>query len=244
MSKKLIIICSAVLLVAIIIASPGYLSKFRDWQKREISSEKALKLMTSDSTTVVLDFQSEPAYRDYHVEGAINTSLEALPAYAAENLPDKRQPIICYCLCAGTATSTAEAAYELLVGLGYKKVYHTSAPGEDWAYEDNRADGQASHKIVSGEEAKKIYDTNPGTILLDVRTESEYNEKRVTKSKLIPVNELEARLSELPGKQTSIIVFCSAGTRSKTACDILIAAGYKNVYDLQKMDNWQPVPAE
>jgi rhodanese-related sulfurtransferase len=92
--------------------------------------------------------------------------------------------------------------------------------------------------IVSGTEARELFDANEQAILLDVRNQSEYDDGHIDGSVLIPVAELESRLSDLPDKDAVIIVYCRSGNRSKTACDILTSNGYKNVYDMQQFDNW------
>jgi len=93
-------------------------------------------------------------------------------------------------------------------------------------------------QIVSGDSAKALYEMNEVAILLDVRNQDEYDEGHIKDAMLIPVAELEDRLSELPDKNTVIVVYCRAGRRSALACEILIANGYINVFDMQGMENW------
>jgi len=92
--------------------------------------------------------------------------------------------------------------------------------------------------IVSGAEAKDIYESNNNVILLDVRNQDEYDEEHIDGSILIPVGELESRLSELPDKDAIIIVYCKAGGRSASASALLVDSGYKNVYNMQSFLNW------
>jgi len=93
-------------------------------------------------------------------------------------------------------------------------------------------------KYISGEEAKELFDSNDPVVLLDVRNRDEYEENHITGSILIPVDELEERLSELPDKNTTIIVYCAAGRRSAAAVDILVSNGYTNIYNMQSINNW------
>jgi rhodanese-related sulfurtransferase len=92
--------------------------------------------------------------------------------------------------------------------------------------------------IISGEEAWDINEAFENTILLDVRNQDEFDDWFIAGSILIPVAELESRLSELPDKDAVIIVYCKAGGRSATAHEILTANGYEHVYDMQSIYNW------
>jgi len=92
--------------------------------------------------------------------------------------------------------------------------------------------------IVSGAEAREVFESHSQVILLDVRNQDEFDAFSIPNSTLIPVDELESRLSELPDKDADIIVFCRAGRRSAIAADILISNGYTNVYDMGSINNW------
>jgi len=96
----------------------------------------------------------------------------------------------------------------------------------------------SADNIISGAEAREMYESYDTVILLDVRSQAEFNVNHIEGSILIPHTELEGRLSELPGRDTIIIVFCRAGARSATAAEILIENGFTNVYDMQRIDNW------
>lgn len=68
--------------------------------------------------------------------------------------------------------------------------------------------------------------------LLDVREELEYLTFNIG-GKNLPVNKLQASFDQLPyNKPDEIIVICTVGKRSETACDILTENGYKNVRNL------------
>jgi phage shock protein E len=67
-----------------------------------------------------------------------------------------------------------------------------------------------------------------GAVIIDVRTEGEFQSGHYPGSKNIPVNMVAARMSEIP-KGRPIVVYCSAGGRSASARDILIRHGYSDV---------------
>lgn len=77
-----------------------------------------------------------------------------------------------------------------------------------------------------------------GAILIDVRTEEEYNtgyiKKAINISSVDIMNKIE---TEIPDKKTAIIVYCKSGGRSKDIAESLIDKGYENVYDLGSINN-------
>ncbi len=68
--------------------------------------------------------------------------------------------------------------------------------------------------------------TAKNAVLLDVRTQKERDAGTIPGSLHIPLEELKARIAELP-KNKQIIVFCRSGKRSYTAERLLKNAGYK-----------------
>ena len=101
------------------------------------------------------------------------------------------------------------------------------------------SDEKVQPSEISPEEAKKRLDSDEDIILLDVRTQEEYEEKHIPGSILIPVDELEKRAeTELPDKNKDIFVYCRSGNRSTTASNILSELGYKKVYNLGGIIDW------
>lgn len=74
------------------------------------------------------------------------------------------------------------------------------------------------------------------SILVDVRTSSEYQEGHLDKAINIPYDEIVKGISKRGvNLETHIIVYCKSGGRSKKAFKALKDAGYINVYDLGAM---------
>ena len=65
-----------------------------------------------------------------------------------------------------------------------------------------------------------------GAFLLDVRTQEEWDQYHAIGATLIPLDELQSRLNELP-KDKQIVVICHSGNRSKTGRDILLQSGFQ-----------------
>src|SRR5205823_6069215 len=77
-----------------------------------------------------------------------------------------------------------------------------------------------------------LYEKTPGLLVLDVRTPAEFASGHIPNAHLIPVDELEDRLGELPPKDTPMPVHCAAGGRSTTACQTLGQHGYTRLLNL------------
>ncbi|HEX3043912.1 MAG TPA: rhodanese-like domain-containing protein [Bacillota bacterium] len=77
-------------------------------------------------------------------------------------------------------------------------------------------------------------------VLLDVRTPEEYQQKHLQNSILIPLNQLENEIiTRIPQKNTPIMVYCKAGSRSAKAAEALVKLGYDNVSNiLGGIDGW------
>jgi rhodanese-related sulfurtransferase len=64
-----------------------------------------------------------------------------------------------------------------------------------------------------------------GAFFLDVRSQEEWDQVHIANSTLIPLDELQNRLSELP-KDHDIVVVCLSGHRSEEGVTILRKAGF------------------
>ena len=93
---------------------------------------------------------------------------------------------------------------------------------------------------ITAEQAKELMDTETDYIILDVRTDTEYDEGHIENAVLIPDYELSDRAKgELTDKNKLILVYCRTGRRSKLAAEQLIELGYTNVKDFGGITDWQ-----
>jgi rhodanese-related sulfurtransferase len=67
-----------------------------------------------------------------------------------------------------------------------------------------------------------------GALILDVRTQEEWDTLHIPETTLIPLDQLPDRYEELP-KNEQIVVICRSGNRSQVGRDILLEAGFKKV---------------
>ena len=134
-----------------------------------------------------------------------------------------------------------EADFEIDYNAG-SVVAGKNTPGAERENDDVKTPEPAADEsgvvLITGAEARELYESNDAVILLDVRNQDEFDNYHIVGSLLIPVDELESRLSEIPDKDALIIVFCRAGRRSAIAAELLISKGYSNIHDMQGIDNW------
>ena len=72
-------------------------------------------------------------------------------------------------------------------------------------------------------------------VLLDVRSHQEYDEEHLIGAINIDLYNLQREIfNRIPNKNTTIIVYCSCGIRSRKAKDILEKLGYTEVYNLKE----------
>ena len=92
---------------------------------------------------------------------------------------------------------------------------------------------QASYREVTSREAADLI-KNEGPIILDVRTQNEYNRGHLPNSVLIPVQEIQRRYKELSNyKDREILIYCATGNRSTVASKILIDNGFKHIVNMR-----------
>jgi rhodanese-related sulfurtransferase len=87
------------------------------------------------------------------------------------------------------------------------------------------------YRNISAAEAKKMLATNKNVFLLDVRTPEEYRQARLKGSVLIPINEIERRLAEIP-RNRPILVYCAVGSRSVPVAGFLGQKGWGEIYNM------------
>lgn len=91
-----------------------------------------------------------------------------------------------------------------------------------------------TYENVSAEKTKQMIDTD-NLIVIDVRTESEYENAHLSGALLVPLQEIKDNLHNLGdiSKNQKILVMCKSGYRSAIASKILAQRGYKKVYNLE-----------
>ena len=93
---------------------------------------------------------------------------------------------------------------------------------------------------ISQEEAKKMMDAQPEAIILDVREPDEFEESHIPGAKLLPLGSVAADTAAeiIPELDSTVLVYCRSGRRSKMAAQKLADAGYTNIYEFGGIITW------
>ena len=98
---------------------------------------------------------------------------------------------------------------------------------------------QPMYEQITPQQAKEIMDARDDILILDVREQEEYDAGHVPGAALIPYTEIEQRAGELPeDKDTTILVYCRSGRRSKIAAESLARLGYTAVMEFGGINDW------
>lgn len=82
------------------------------------------------------------------------------------------------------------------------------------------------YENINGEDLYRRLALGQSVVLVDVRTDTEYAEKHIPGSLMIPLQDLESRMSEVPNSGMPIAVVCEQGQRSASACQLLAEHGF------------------
>lgn len=88
-----------------------------------------------------------------------------------------------------------------------------------------------SYSNVTVSEAWTMINSNYFLVILDVRTQSEYDSGHIGNAKHIPVTQLPGRLNEL-NTTDRILVYCGSGGRSATASQTLVDNDFLHIYNM------------
>ena len=98
---------------------------------------------------------------------------------------------------------------------------------------------EASFVNITAEKAKQLMDTEANYIILDVRTQEEYDQGHIPGATLIPDNRIDADAEKvLTDKNQLILVYCRSGRRSKLAAERLVQLGYTNIKEFGGILDW------
>ena len=104
----------------------------------------------------------------------------------------------------------------------------------------DKENGQGAVYVnITAEEAKQIMDNEEGYIILDVRTQEEYDEGHIPGAVVISHEEIaEKAEGVLTDKDQLILVYCRSGRRSKIAAEALVELGYTNIKEFGGIIDW------
>jgi rhodanese-related sulfurtransferase len=95
-----------------------------------------------------------------------------------------------------------------------------------------RESGEPYYRLTS-DEASRMHGDD-GVVIVDVRRDDEYRAGHITGALHIPVDDVLARIDELP-KDKKLLFICAQGVRSGLACEMAGAMGIdqENLYNIE-----------
>lgn len=78
-----------------------------------------------------------------------------------------------------------------------------------------------------------------GAVLLDVRTQEEWDEGHAAPATHLPLAKIEAGTLPDAPKDAQILIYCRSGNRAGIAADLLRKAGYTDVTNIGGLVHWE-----
>lgn len=100
------------------------------------------------------------------------------------------------------------------------------------------AAGGKPYRTITPEEAKALLDTGAPVILLDVRSQAEYDEGHVPGAVCLPNESIIRDMPVVFDRDAEILVYCRSGRRSAEAAGKLAELGYTQVSDFGGIQSW------
>ena len=101
------------------------------------------------------------------------------------------------------------------------------------------ADRAAAYTQIDSAEAAEMMKTESGYIILDVRTQEEFDAGHIPGAICVPNESIDTtEPPELPDKDQLIMVYCRSGRRSKEASQKLADMGYTNIVEFGGIIDW------
>ena len=96
-----------------------------------------------------------------------------------------------------------------------------------------------TYEQISQEQAKEMMDTQD-VLILDVREQDEYDSGHIPGAVLLPVGTIDEKTAAevIPDKDTTVLVYCRSGNRSKKASSALAGLGYTNIFEFGGINTW------
>ena len=98
---------------------------------------------------------------------------------------------------------------------------------------------KAVYRQVSAADAAARMESASNYILLDVRTQAEYDQGHIPGAVCIPNETIGTEeIPALPDKDQLILVYCRSGNRSRQAAEKLVKLGYTNIVEFGGIIGW------
>ena len=97
-----------------------------------------------------------------------------------------------------------------------------------------------ANQTMTYEELQNKLNAQENFVLLDVRTQEEFDAGHIASAVLLPYDEINVKAATvLPDKEKEIVLYCRSGRRSAIAKKALVELGYKDVEDYGGINRWK-----
>ena len=97
-----------------------------------------------------------------------------------------------------------------------------------------------ANQTMKYEELQNKLNAQENFVLLDVRTQEEFDAGHIASAILLPYDEIALKAATvLPEKEKEIVLYCRSGRRSAIAKKALVELGYKDVEDFGGINRWK-----
>lgn len=189
---------------------------------KPVALEEVIRL--GDASEQLLDVRDAAEFAKGHLAGSINIGLGGQYATWAGTLLDRVRPIVII----AEPGREQEAALRLgRIGLDHVRGYLDGgmaalAERPDLVWPTERVSAAMVAEELAGDDAPMV---------LDIRNPGEWNAGHIPGSVNIPLNHMQARISEIP-RGRRIAVHCAGGYRSSIAASILHQHGITNLIEM------------
>lgn len=191
--------------------------------KKALSVEE-FELLANETHALVLDTRKPEDFAKGFIPNSINIGLDSnFAMWVGEMIIDIKQEILIV-----AEPGREEETIIRLSRVGYDHAIGYLNKGfESWT---NAHKPIESIQRISADQFALDYAS--GSIIIDVRKKSEYESEHVKGAINVPLNEINAHLSEIP-KDKPFILHCAGGYRSMIAASILKARGWEDFVDVE-----------
>jgi len=96
-----------------------------------------------------------------------------------------------------------------------------------------------TYRQIDAYEAISMMEKEENYIILDVRTQAEFEAAHIPGAICIPNETISDQpVDRLPDKDQLILVYCRSGNRSKQASEKLVKLGYTNIVEFGGISSW------
>jgi rhodanese-related sulfurtransferase len=236
-------------------AKAQVLYKYDNKLYKAVYLNEAFRLMDSMQNFVLLDVRSPGEYADTsratainigRLKGAVNITIDSVPARLAELKKYADQPVFVYC----SHSQRSRRVSKLLAENGFQKVYNVNGGmsivneynDQQFPYKNKHFITNNNYINIGPADAMKLMGNIPDLVIIDIRTEQEFSGKdslpqnnigRLNKAINIPQAVFEKKLDSLniPNNRP-VLLYDLKGYNSMDVVNMLRSRGFTRIYNL------------